>query len=150
MSIRELAVRAKKGGGRRGRLLDIKEIKRMKRRGYGAERELVKKLRDVGFKAVRIPVSAPSKEPLPDVFATKGDCLVAIEVKAPRAKRAYFYEHQVEKLFRFLDIFAVYPKKFVVLAAKFPYRWVLKLVDKTDKYVIRRDDKSNFLPEKVS
>ena len=49
----------------------MKEIQRIKKRGYRAERELVRKLRLHGFRAV----SAPSKEPLPDVFATKDDRL---------------------------------------------------------------------------
>jgi Holliday junction resolvase len=59
----------------------------------------VHRLRVNGFKAVRVPVSAPSGEPLPDVLATKGDLLVAFEVKAPKAERAYFPREQVEKLF---------------------------------------------------
>lgn len=145
MSLRDLAVQAKgKQGGRRGRLLTLKEIRRIKKRGYEAERELVKKLRTHDFRAVRVPVSAPSKEPLPDVFATKGDYLVAFEVKAPRAKRAYFRKGQVEKLFEFLNLFGVYPQKLAVLAAKFPYKWVLKSIGKPDNYVIQKKEKSNF------
>ncbi len=104
----------------------------------------MKKLRTNDFRAVRVPVSAPSKEPLPDVFATKGDYLVAFEVKAPRAKRAYFRKGQVEKLFEFLNLFGVYPQKLAVLAAKFPYKWVLKSIGKPDNYVIQKREKSNF------
>jgi len=109
----------------------------------------VRRLRECGFKAVRVPVSAPSREPLPDVFATKGDCLIAFEVKAPKAGRAYFRKEQVEKLFKFLGLFTPYQRKFAVLGAKFPYRWVFKLVERPDNYVVRRDEKSNFNPEHI-
>jgi len=145
LSLRELAKKSKrKGKGRHGRLLTIKEIKRIRRRGYQAERDLVKKLRGLGFRSVRVPVSAPSKEPLPDVFATKGNCIIAFEVKAPNAERAYFPKDQIEKLFDFLSIFESYPVKIAVLAAKFPYRWVFKQVDRADDYSIHRNEKSNI------
>ena len=146
MSLRELASQAKHkvGKGRHGRLLTYKEIRRIKKRGYEAERELVHKLRVNGFKAVRVPVSAPSGEPLPDVFATKGECLVAFEVKAPRAKRAYFPRDQVEKLFFFLNFFEPYSQKLAVLGAKFPRKWVFKQVEKPDDFVVHREEDSSF------
>jgi len=151
MSLRELASQAKqKGKGRRGRLLTFKEIRRIKKRGYEAERELVHKLRVNGFNAVRVPVSAPSGEPLPDVFATKGNCLLAFEVKAPKAERAYFPKDQVEKLFLFLKLFEPYSQKLAVLGAKFPRRWVFKLAEKPDDFVVRREERSSFQPENLS
>ena len=104
----------------------------------------MRKLRVHGFRAVRIPVSAPSKEPLPDVLATKDDRLLAFEVKAPRAKRAYFRKDQVNKLFRFLDLFEPYPQKQAVLAAKFPYSWTLKIINKPDDYVLHKGEKNSF------
>lgn len=151
MSLRELVAQAKQGRtGRHGRLLTLKEIRRIKKRGYEAERELVKTLRLHGFRAVRVPVSAPSNEPLPDVFATKGDCLVAFEVKAPRAERAYFRREQVKKLFEFLDFFGTYRRKLAVLGVKFPYKWVFKLVDKLDDYVIHKREESSFKLDKLA
>jgi len=149
MSLRDLASQSKRQRGHRGRILTVKEIRRIRKRGYEAERELVRKLRTHGFKAVRVPVSAPSKEPLPDVFATKGDCLVAFEVKSPRASRAYFRRGQVEKLFKFLGLFTPYPRKFAVLSVKFPYKWIFKLVEKPDDYVVSRDEKSSFKLDKL-
>ncbi|MBS7654714.1 hypothetical protein KEJ43_06560 [Candidatus Bathyarchaeota archaeon] len=148
MSLRELAAKSKRKG-RRGRLLTIKEIKRIKKRGYQAERDLVKKLREIGFKSTRIPVSAPSSEPLPDVFATKGKCIIAFEVKAPNAERAYFPKDQIKKLFDFLSMFEAYTTKIAVISAKFPYRWVFKQVDKIDDYSIQKDEKSNIRLEAV-
>jgi len=146
MSLRDLAFQAKRkaGKGRRGRLLTFKEIRRIKKRGYEAERELVRKLRVNGFKAVRVPVSAPSGEPLPDVFATKGDSIVAFEVKAPKAERAYFPRGQVEKLFSFLNFFEPYTQKLAVLAAKFPRKWVFKLVEKPDDFAVYKEEQSSF------
>jgi len=146
MSLRELASQAKRklGKGRHGRLLTFKEIRRIKKRGYEAERELVHKLRDNGFKAVRVPVSAPSGEPLPDVFATKGNCLVAFEVKAPKAERAYFPRGQVDKLFFFLNFFEPFAQKKAVLGAKFSRKWVFKLVEKPDDFVVYREEQSSF------
>ena len=145
MSLRELAVKVKdKGKGRHGRLLTIKEIKRIRKRGYQAERELVKKLRRYGFKSVRVPVSAPSAEPLPDVFAMKGNCILAFEIKALNAERVYFRKEQVEKLLDFLDMFEIYANKAAIICAKFPYRWVFKRVNQIDDYVIHRNEKSDI------
>lgn len=145
MSLRELVSRAKhKGVGRHGRLLTVKEIKRIRRRGYRAERELVKKLRRYGFKAVRIPVSAPSAEPLPDVFAAKDDTLLAFEIKAPSSDRVYFQKEQIKKLFDFLSMFDPYTTRMAVIGAKFPYRWIFKHIEETDDYVIHKDEESNI------
>jgi hypothetical protein len=66
VSLRELAAQSKRKGRR---VLTGKESRRIRRKGYRAERQLVKKLRGYGFKSVRVPASAPSREPLPDVFA---------------------------------------------------------------------------------
>ncbi len=151
MSLRELAAKSKRRGtGRHGRILTIKEIRRIRKRGYQAERDLVRKLREAGFKSVRIPVSAPSKEPLPDVFATKGNYIIAFEVKAPKAKKAYFPRDQIKKLFDFLEMFEAYSVKLAVIGAKFPYKWVFKKIDKVDDYSIHRDEKSNINFEAIN
>lgn len=145
MSLRDLAARGKrKSKGRHGRILTLKEIRRMKKRGYQAERDLVRRLRELGFKSVRIPVSAPSSEPLPDVFAVKGGYMIAFEVKAPNANKAYFPKDQVGKLFSFLEMFEAYPVKLAILAAKFPYKWVFKKINSVDDYSIHKDEESNI------
>ena len=97
-----------------------------------------------GFKAVRVPVSALSGEPLPDVFGTKGDCLVAFEVKAPKAERAYSPREQVEKLFLFLNFFEPFSQKKAVLGAKFPRKWVFRMVEKPDDFVVSREEQSSY------
>ncbi len=148
MSLRDIASRSKRGDksskGRHGRLLTVKEIKRIRRRGYRAERELVGRLRNLGYNSVRVPVSAPSSEPLPDVFATKDNCILAFEVKAPNAERAYFRSDQIKKLFDFLEMFKVYQMKYAVLAAKFPYRWVFKKVEAIGDYVLEKSEADNM------
>jgi len=145
LSLRELVSKAKnKGVGRHGRLLTVKEIKRIRRRGYRAERELVRKFRKWGFKAVRIPVSAPSSEPLPDLFATKGDALLAFEIKASSSENVYFHKAQIEKLFDFLGMFETYKRRIAIIGAKFPYRWTFRQVERIDDYVIRKEEKSNI------
>lgn len=145
MSLRDLALKSreeeKKSRKHRGRRLTSKESRNMKRRGYDAERELVKKLRSLGFKAVRVPSSAPSSEPLPDIFATLNDRILAVEVKASRGEKVHFNSNQVKKLFNFLDIFSVYSEKIALLAGKFPYKWVFKQVKETDDYVVYRNEK---------
>jgi Holliday junction resolvase len=98
---------------------------------------LVKKLREAGFKALRIPVSAPSNEPLPDVFAIKGDTILACEVKSQN-RYTYYKRKQVAKLHEFLDIHRIYPKRFAVLAAKFKYKgWVFDIAERPGDYSLR-------------
>lgn len=136
MSLRDLAdTRPKRQ--RFTRTLDRAQIRRMKKRGYDAERELVKKLRGAGFKALRVPVSAPSNEPLPDVFAIKGDTILACEVKSQN-RYTYYKRKQVAKLHEFLDIHRIYPKRFAVLAAKFKYKgWVFDIAERPGDYSLR-------------
>ena len=112
-------------------------MRRIKKRGYDAERELVHRLREAGFDALRVPVSAPSREPLPDVFAVKGDAILAFEVKS-QERYAYYKRHQVEKLHEFLEIHRVYPTRMAVLAAKFKYKgWAFAVAEKPGDYSIR-------------
>ena len=136
MSLRDLAdTRPKRQ--RFTRTLDRAQIRRMKKRGYDAERELVKKLREAGFDALRIPVSAPSNEPLPDVFAIKGDTILACEVKSQN-RYTYYKRKQVAKLHEFLEIHRIYPKRFAILAAKFKYKgWVFDIAERPGDYSLR-------------
>jgi Holliday junction resolvase len=145
LSLRDIAEKTKPKSKRKGRKLSSNESKRIRLHGYRAERDLVKKLRVKGYKAVRVPVSAPSSEPLPDVFATKDGCILAFEVKSTSSDRIYFKQEQVKKIVDFLSMFEVYDKKKVVLAGKFPYKWVFKVADKIDNYIIRDNDESSKL-----
>ena len=137
MSLRDIANPKKKPRERYTRQLSAKEVRAMKKRGYDAERELVHMLRDAGFSAIRVPVSAPSKEPLPDVFAIKDNIIIAVEVKA-QVRYAYYKKDQVQKLFEFLDIHKIYPRRYALLAGKFKYKgWWFDIAGKLDDYVIK-------------
>jgi Holliday junction resolvase len=136
VSLRELA--AKNEQKRRRRL------KSRRKKDYRAECQLVRKLRKYGFKAVRVPVSALSKEPLPDIFATKGETILAFEVKTQNSGRTHFKKNQTKKLFDFLSIFNIYGRKIAVLAGKFPYKWVFKKIEKPGDYTFSREEKGNI------
>jgi Holliday junction resolvase len=144
LSLRDLAVPKKTPRKRYTRTLTRKEVRAIKKRGYDAEREVVNMFRDNGFEALRVPVSAPSKEPLPDVFAIKNDCILAIEVKS-QTQYVYVKREQVKKLHQFLNIHKIYPKKFAVLAAKFKYKgWSFKIAEKYDDYVLKMGQGLSF------
>ncbi len=142
MSLRDIATpkHDKPPRKRFTRRLTAKQVRAMKKRGYDAEREVVHMFRDEGFDALRVPVSAPSREPLPDVFAIKDDIILSIEVKS-QTRYAYYKSHQILKLFEFLDIHKIYPKRFAVLAAKFKYKgwWFLIAEDAKRDYMIKID-----------
>jgi Holliday junction resolvase len=143
MSLRDLA-NTKPKRQRFTRTLNRDQIRRMKKRGYDAERELVKKLRGAGFDALRVPVSAPSNEPLPDVFAIRGKTILAFEVKS-QARYAYYKRKQIIKLFEFLEIHKIYLKRLAVLAAKFKYKgWVFQVIDKPGDFSLRTGAGINF------
>jgi len=139
MSLRDLASTKKPPRERYTRSLTARQVRAMKKRGYDAERELVHMLRDAGYDAIRVPVSAPSTEPLPDVFAIKGDSIIAVEVKA-QVRYAYYKRDQVQKLHEFLHIHRIYPRRFAVLAGKFKYKgWCFDLAEKVDDFTLKID-----------
>jgi Holliday junction resolvase len=139
LSLRDIASTKKPPRQRYTRNLTARQVRAMKKRGYDAERELVHMLRDAGYDAIRVPVSAPSTEPLPDVFAIKGDSIIAVEVKA-QVRYAYYKRDQVQKLHEFLHIHRIYPRRFAVLAGKFKYKgWWFGLAEKVDDFTLKVD-----------
>jgi len=143
MSLRDL-VKAKPKRERFTRTLNRDQVRRMKKRGYDAERELVKMFRKAGFHALRVPVSAPSNEPLPDVFAIKDKTILSCEVKS-QVRYVYYKRKQVTKLFDFLDIHKIYPRRYAILAAKFRYKgWVFMIPEKTGDYSLRIGEGISF------
>ena len=125
------------------REVDKDEIRRWRKRGFYSENALVKLLTKNGYNAVRVPVSNPSLNPLPDVIARKGIHVYAFEVKNARYY-AYFPKQQIEKLFRFLHELIPMEKQYkhAVLAAHLGKRWVFKELS-------WRDWEKNKLPEKA-
>jgi len=125
------------------REVDKAEIRRWRKRGFYSENVLVKLLTKNGYNAVRVPVSNPSLNPLPDVIARKESHVYAFEVKNA-SYYAYFPKQQIEKLFRFLDelIPTDNQSKHPVLAAHLGKKWIFKELS-------WKDWKKDKLPEKV-
>lgn len=124
------------------REIDKDAIRRWRKRGFYSENALVKLLQKNGYSAVRIPVSNPSLNPLPDIMARKNFDVFAFEVKNA-SYYAYFPKQQVEKLFRFLNELVPLENnhKHAVLAAHLGKRWIFKEVN-------WKDFAKNKLPEK--
>jgi Holliday junction resolvase len=140
------------------REIDKAAIRRWRKRGFYSENALVKLLQKNGFNSVRVPVSNPSLNPLPDVIARKGSDVYAFEVKNARYY-AYFPKLQVDKLFRFLAelIPLENERKHAVLAAHLGKRWIFKEVSWKDydkkrlpeKARILKRDRGNFDPRQT-
>jgi Holliday junction resolvase len=143
LSLRDIA-NPKKRRERFTRTLTGKQVRAMKKRGYDAERELVQMMREQGFDAVRVPVSAPSNEPLPDVFAVKANTVVAFEVKS-QLRYSYYKSEQVAKLNAFLDIHKIYPRRYAVLAGKFKYKgWCFSVAERPGDYTLKTGEGLTF------
>ena len=125
------------------REVDKAEIRRWRKRGFYSENVLVKLLMKNGYNAVRVPVSNPSLNPLPDVIARKGSHVYAFEVKNA-SYYAYFPKQQIEKLFRFLDELVPIDNQFkhAMVAAHLGKKWVFKEIS-------WKDWERNKLPEKA-
>jgi Holliday junction resolvase len=125
------------------REVDKDAIRRWRKRGFYSENVLVKLLQKNGYNAVRIPVSNPSLNPLPDVVARKGLHVYAFEVKNA-GYYAYFPKQQIEKLFRFLEELIPLDQKYkhAVVAAHLGKKWVFKEIKWNDR-------ESNKIPDKV-
>lgn len=139
------------------RMVDKAAIRRWRRRGFYSESVLVKLLEKNGYNAVRVPLSNPSLNPLPDVIARRDQHVYAFEVKNARYY-AYFPKRQVEKLFRFLDELIPIENKYkhAVLAAHLAKKWIFKQIKWKDwekhklpeKARILKRDRGNFKLEK--
>jgi Holliday junction resolvase len=85
------------------------------------------------YHAVRVPVSNPSLNPLPDLMARRGQHTYAFEVKNA-SYYAYFPLPQIDKLFRFLDEFIPTDREFkhAVIAAHLGKKWLFKEIQWSD------------------
>ncbi len=129
------------------------DIQRRRKRGFYSEAALVKKLKKKGYNAVRVPVSNPSRNPLPDVIARRGPHVYAFEVKKA-GYYAYFSKEQIEKLFSFLDQLIPHSRQYkhAVLAAHLGRHWIFREMSwedwekgrLTERERILKRDKGNF------
>jgi Holliday junction resolvase len=132
---------------------DKAAIRRWRKRGFYSENALVKLLQKRGYHSVRVPVSNPSLNPLPDVIGRKGSDVYAFEVKNAKYY-AYFPKVQIEILFRFLNelIPLENDRKHAVLAAHLGKKWIFRIVNWKDfekgklpeKMRILKRDRGNF------
>jgi Holliday junction resolvase len=136
------------------REVDKDAIRRWRKRGFYSENALVKLLQKNGYNAVRIPVSNPSLNPLPDIMARKDLDIYAFEVKNA-SYYAYFPKQQVDKLFRFLNelIPTSNEHKHAVVAAHLGKKWIFREIPwkeyekgkLQDKVRILKRDRGNLI-----
>jgi len=109
---------------------DAERLRRWRRRGFYSENTLVKLLQKCSYFAVRVPVSNPSLNPLPDIIARRDKHVYAFEVKNA-SYYAYFPRQQIQKLFEFLSQFVPTEEQYKhpILAAHMGKRWIFHEVD---------------------
>ena len=90
-----------------------------KAKGSNAERELVTMLWGLGFAAIRAAGSGVSRFYSPDVLASNGSKIVAVECKSTKHGYQYFDPEQIRQLKEFSRIFGAEPW----LAVKFSTTW---------------------------
>jgi len=88
-------------------------------KGSAAERELVTMLWGAGLGAIRAAGSGVSKFYCPDVIASNGNKVIAVECKSTKHKYQYFDPEQVRQLLEFSRIFGAE----AWLAVKFSVEW---------------------------
>ena len=103
----------------------------MAKKGSAEERDLVHKLWDRNFAAMRAPASGgATKRPLPDVVAGNGKLYLAIEVKTTTKDKIYIDEPQISALCEFSEIFGA--KAYI--GVKFKYtKWLFLEPENTPK-----------------
>jgi Holliday junction resolvase len=126
--------------------VDKDAIRRWRKRGFYTENALVKLLQKNGYNAVRVPVSNPSLNPLPDIIARRNSEIYAFEVKNAKYY-AYFPKQQIEKLFRFLNelVPVEIEHKHAVLAAHLGKKWIFKEIGWRDYEKGRLREKARIL-----
>jgi Holliday junction resolvase len=103
----------------------------MAKKGSAEERDLVHKLWDRNFAAMRAPASGgATKKPLPDVIAGNGKIYLAIEVKTTTKDKIYIDHPQIDALVEFSQTFGANP----YLGVKFKYtKWFFLSPDLIEK-----------------
>ena len=114
----------------------------MAKKGSAEERDLVHKLWDLGFAAMRAPASGgATKKPLPDVIAGNGKIYLAIEVKTTTKDKVYIDAPQIEALIEFAETFGATS----YVGVKFKYtKWYFVATEnlqttRTGNYKVEKD-----------
>jgi len=77
-----------------------------RRSGKYYEYKTVELLEKHGYKAIRIPVSGTGKQSIPDIIATKDGVIYPVEVKSTSSDQVTVKNFQIEKLFKFCEMFS--------------------------------------------
>lgn len=91
----------------------------MKAKGSNAERDLIHLFWRNNYAALRIAGSGRMNYPSPDILASNGSKILAIECKATKQNYQYFKKEQVEQLIQFSKLFGAEP----MIAIKFSTDW---------------------------
>lgn len=73
----------------------------LKSKGIAAERDLVHKLQDNGWAAIRVAASGSTKTPSADIISGKGGRVLVIECKTVKGKSRYVEKKQIEEFAQF-------------------------------------------------
>lgn len=103
----------------------------MVKKGSNEERDLVHKLWDRNFAAMRAPASGgATKKPLPDIIAGNGSIYLAIEVKTTTKDKIYIDSSQIDALIEFSNMFGAVP----YIGVKFKYtKWLFLHPDNAER-----------------
>lgn len=88
-------------------------------KGANAERDLLHLFWRNNFAAIRVAGSGRMNYPSPDVLASNGAKVLAIECKATKQEYQYFKKEQIEQLLAFSKLFGAAP----LIAIKFSADW---------------------------
>ena len=79
-------------------------------KGIRFERQLIHKLWDSGFAAIRSPASGGAiSYPMPDIIAGNGRRFIAIEVKMRKSLPLYLTQQEIKDLVMFSNLFGAEP-----------------------------------------
>lgn len=102
----------------------------MKRKGLQFERDLIHALWENGFAAVRVAGSGSATYPSPDIVASNGKTIIAIEAKVREKLPLYISGEKVRELAMFSTLFGAKP----VIALKLKKtRWRFFEIDMLEK-----------------
>lgn len=106
------------------------------KKGIKFERELIHRLWENGFAAMRSAGSGAARYPMPDIVAGNGKRFIAIEVKKREKLPVYLTEREVKELIMFANLFGAEPFIAVKLTNQNWKFFKVKHMKKTKNYKV--------------